>query len=271
MWDELFGLLSLLGTGFGMYSNYENSQNQQRAYDNAVRQSMAYDNQIQNYYRDYAKYQQDLMMAQMGLMSGLMGTAQSELGGAQNRLMGLMGTPIDPMGFYNQFYNPLTNAEVGGLRRGITAQQALRTNGNEGMYIDALVGEGIRARESAISQAALDRAVQAALGQRQGEVNLAQADVGLTSAFFGMLPGMLGAASRGFVAPPEPIRPYSVPYPTMSPYPTSQLGDYFKWQTLQNEKSKPQSSPMPAGQTAYPVSVYDPLAAAKYGPYEWPW
>lgn len=254
-YDWLLGPLSLAGTAFGAYSNYENQKQQQRAYEDALRQQALYNAQIDNYYRSFGGYQNNLLNSTMGMIGSLMGAANSQLGGAQQRLQGLMGAPIDPMPYYNQFYKPLTDAEMNALRRGITSQQALRTNGNEGMHIDLLVGQGINQRESAISQAALDKAVQTALGQRQGDIGLAQADVNLAGQYFNFLPAMLSGLSRGFVPPPEPIRPYQVQPPVFPTYPTNAFGDFVKFAAGQDEKKSTQQASIP-GQTLFPINYF---------------
>lgn len=175
-WDAIGGPLSLAGTGFGLYSNWQNNKAQQAAYNAAQAQAANFQNTINNFYKNYSDYQN----------RALAGSTE-----AMGQILGIMNQPLN----WQDFYKPFTDYEIGARRRGITAQQALRTNGNEGNMVDALVAEGVQGDESARIDKAIDAATRFKQSQMMGIGPLAQLAMGR------------------FVAPPSPIQPYFPPYP----------------------------------------------------------
>lgn len=247
-WDWgriLGGGMGLFGTGMGIYSQIDAGRRQQQAVDFARRQADAYA-------RDAAAYQtgQNQWRNQMAqLMQGYLGQA-----------IGAMNAPIQSS------YAPMSDAAAKARRRGITAQAALRTGGNEGGYVDDQVAEGMAKDE--LQRYEASTRLDAMLNQNR---------MATWPAILSAIASMMGAGG-----PAAPIRPMDVPMPTYSGGGgISAFGDFMKWDAQQKAMERERQANMEfrkraeewytRGQSRAP-SVYDPYGVYNPGSYMgYPW
>lgn len=228
-WGRILpGLLAGAGTGWGIYGDYRAGKAQQSAYDYNRRQSEAYDLMAAKYMADQANYRNQMM----GQMGGLMSQAMEAMN----------APPISS-------YQPMSEATAKARRRGITAQQALRTGGNEGTLIDSLVAEGMAGDELERYKAS------------------AQIDALLNQNRMSLWPAMLSAfaSSMGSLAPVAPLRPVGISMPSGgggTGRGLDALGQFFKWDAERAERERQarqtiRYSPLPPSQTYTPPSLYN--------------
>lgn len=239
-WSNPLMWLSLASTGAGAYSAWNNANQAQNAYEANRRNADAYNRSITNWYDQMNAYNAQ----RMNMFRELMGGAMSAMS----------APPISS-------YEPMSAAAAKARRRGITAQSALRTGGNEGGYVDNLVAEGMAGDELERYKAS------------------AQIDALLNQNRMMLWPAMLSAFAQMGGAPPAPIAPGYAPYPSnaTSLGSTSAFGDFLKWQQQQdaleaqraaNEAWRRQWTNTTQGPSNMPrYSLYDPPMYDYEGPY----
>ena len=199
--------ISGLGTALGGYSVVDNMLTGRKYADEARRRAASFDRAIQQFYADNAAYRAKQMEMVGGMMSGAMRAMMAP-----------------PPGF-SSTYAPMSDAAAAARRRGITAQQALRTGGNEGALVDQLVGSGMaedeleRFKASTQLDAILHQGQMSAFNQR-----------------LSMWPALLSAAVAALGGgPPPPVRPMDVTIPTGPNIGSlGAIGDYFKYRKQQD-------------------------------------
>ena len=198
MWSDPLAWISLAGTGLGAYSGINNAMQAQGAYDAARRNADMYNRSIQDYYT-----RMDAFNAQrMGMFNQLMGGAMEAM----------MAPPASS-------YAPMSDAAARARRRGITAQAALRTGGNEGGYIDNLVAEGMADDE--LKRYEASARIDAILNQNR----------------MALWPAILSAFAGMGGAPPPPITPATANYPANAiggMGSVDAFGNYLKYRTQQD-------------------------------------